>query len=46
MSGTFVNSNSFACFLGMALVAVISLIFDGRRSRRQQELDYGEEESA
>jgi O-antigen ligase len=44
MSGTFVNSNSFACFLGMALVAVIALVFDGRHSRRQQQLDYGEEE--
>jgi len=46
MSGTFVNSNSFACFLGMALVAVIALLFDDRRSRRQPQEEYGEEEGA
>jgi len=34
MSGTFVGSNSFGCFVGMALVAVIALLFDGRRSPR------------
>ncbi|WP_170921206.1 O-antigen ligase family protein [Enhydrobacter aerosaccus] len=38
MSGTFVNSNSFACFLGMALVAAIALISRNQRSRRR----YGE----
>ena len=27
MSGTFVNSNSFGCFLGMAVIAAIALIF-------------------
>ena len=31
MSGTFVNSNSFACYAGMAVVAVLSLILGGRR---------------
>lgn len=32
MSGTFVNSNSFGCFLGMALVAAIALIVSRTRS--------------
>ncbi len=31
MSGTFVNSNSFACYVGMGVVAAIALIFAGRR---------------
>ena len=31
MSGTFTNSNSFACYVGMAVVAVLSMILDGRR---------------
>ena len=44
MSGTFVNSNSFACFLGMALVAAIALLFDDRRSRRRPQEEDGEEE--
>ena len=44
MSGTFVNSNSFGCFMGMALVAAVALLFGGERTRRA-ELDYGEEES-
>ncbi|MBS0219583.1 MAG: O-antigen ligase family protein [Proteobacteria bacterium] len=43
MSGTFVNSNSFGCFLGMAAIAAIALIFkarrDGRRMRREPEDD-------
>ena len=44
MSGTFVGSNNFGCFAGMALVASLALFFDGRRSRRQdEELEYGEE---
>ena len=29
MSGTFVNSNSFACYVGMALVAALALILSG-----------------
>lgn len=44
MSGTFVGSNNFGCFAGMALVAALALFFDGRRSRRQkEELEFGEE---
>jgi hypothetical protein len=44
MSGTFVGSNNFGCFAGMALVASLALLFDGRRSRRQdEELEFGEE---
>lgn len=30
MSGTFVNSNSFGCYVGMGLIAAIALIFDAR----------------
>lgn len=36
MSGTFVNSNSFGCFLGMAFVAAIALIFGEVRGRRRR----------
>jgi len=50
MSGTFVNSNSFACFLGMALAAAIGLVAVDVRSRRRSvrrsesyERDYEEE---
>jgi O-antigen ligase len=43
MSGTFVGSNNFGCFAGMALVASLALFFDGRRSHRQdQEPEFGE----
>jgi O-antigen ligase len=31
MSGTFVNSNSFASYVGMAIVAALALILGGRR---------------
>jgi O-antigen ligase len=31
MSGTFVNSNSFACYIGMGVVAAIALILAGGR---------------
>jgi O-antigen ligase len=34
MSGTFVSPNNFGCFCGMALVAVIALMFVERRRRR------------
>jgi O-antigen ligase len=34
MSGTFVNSNSFACFIGMGLVAVLALLFGRLGSAR------------
>ena len=30
MSGTFVNSNSFGCFMGMAVVATLALLFADR----------------
>lgn len=34
MSGTFVNSNSFAAYLGMGIVAAVALIFAPRRRPR------------
>jgi O-antigen ligase len=34
MSGTFVSSNSFGCFMGMAVVATLALLFADRRPRR------------
>jgi O-antigen ligase len=37
MSGTFVNSNSFGCFIGMALVATIALILSNARRRWEPE---------
>jgi O-antigen ligase len=40
MSGTFVGSNNFGTFCGMALATVIALLFVDRRRR----LDFGEEE--
>lgn len=44
MSGTFVGSNNFGCFAGMALVAALALMLDGRRSRRPDpDLEFGEE---
>lgn len=46
MSGTFVNSNSFGCFLGMALVAAIALIFGYARSPRRRRQDVYEDEVA
>lgn len=44
MSGTFVNSNSFACFIGMGLVAILALLLDqpserARRRRHRHEED-------
>jgi O-antigen ligase len=39
MSGTFVNSNSFGCYLGMALIAAIAVAFADRRPRRGSEED-------
>jgi hypothetical protein len=43
-SGTFVGSNNFGCFCGMAFVATLGLLFDGQRSRRSgEEYEYGEE---
>lgn len=49
MSGTFVNSNSFACFLGMGLVAILALFLSDeprRRRRHEEEDDEFEEGSA
>lgn len=37
MSGTFVNSNSFGCYLGMALIAAIAVAFADRRPRRPRD---------
>ncbi len=42
MSGTFVSSNSFGCYCGMALVAAMALIFAGRR--REGDIPYGYDE--
>jgi O-antigen ligase len=42
-SGTFVGSNNFGCFCGMAFVAALGLMIDGRRSRRSRE-EYSEED--
>ena len=39
MSGTFVNSNSFGCFMGMAVVATLALLFADRSRRIQVEDD-------
>ena len=45
-SGTFVGSNNFGCFCGMAFVAALGLLFDGRQSRRsREEREYGEEDN-
>ena len=43
-SGTFVGSNNFGCFCGMAFVAALGLLFDGQQPRRdREEREYGEE---
>jgi O-antigen ligase len=39
MSGTFANSNSFGCFLGMALAAALALVLQERRRRRAHEVE-------
>ncbi len=39
MSGTFVNSNTFACYVGMAIVAALALILGG--GRRESARDHG-----
>lgn len=41
MSGTFVNSNSFACYVGMSIIAVIALLLSGERKRDQTSYAYG-----
>jgi hypothetical protein len=44
MSGTFANSNSFGCFMGMALAASIALVLQERRRRRAFDVE-GDESS-
>lgn len=44
MSGTFVSSNSFGCYCGMALVAAMALIFAGRRRRGDMPYGYDEDD--
>ncbi|UYN93266.1 MAG: O-antigen ligase family protein [Enhydrobacter sp.] len=44
MSGTFVNSNSFACFMGMGLVAVLALLLGHQPPRRRRHHDDGDED--
>lgn len=39
MGGTFVNSNSFACYMGMCVVAALALVLSG--SRRKTSVPYG-----
>lgn len=43
-SGTFVGSNNFGCFCGMAFVAALGLIFEGREPRRGRDRDGYEDE--
>ncbi|MFI4999592.1 MAG: O-antigen ligase family protein, partial [Reyranellales bacterium] len=45
MSGTFVNSNSFACFEGMAVVATVALLFSSRGARHESDEAFADEES-
>lgn len=44
MSGTFVSSNSFGCYCGMALVAAMALVFAGRRRKGDMPYGYDEED--
>jgi len=49
MSGTFVGSNNFACFLGMGLVAAVALLFGDRPASASDEEggeDDGEEDGS
>jgi hypothetical protein len=46
MSGTFVNSNSFAAYLGMAIVAAVALILAPRPRAREVAPGYEEVEGA
>jgi O-antigen ligase len=39
MSGTFANSNSFGCFVGMAMAAAVALVLQERRRNRAFEGD-------
>lgn len=40
MSGTFVNSNSFACYVGMSVIAAIALLLSGGRKRGEAPYGY------
>lgn len=42
MSGTFVSSNSFACYMGMTIIAAAALLFSGRQERK--DAPYGRDE--
>lgn len=44
MGGTFVNSNSFACYMGMCVIAALALVFSSPRSRDSMRSGYAEEE--
>lgn len=44
MGGTFVNSNSFACYMGMCVVAALALLFEGGRKQNPMTYGYREEE--
>lgn len=44
MSGTFVSSNSFGSYCGMALVAAMTLLFAPRRGQGRRPYGYGEQE--
>lgn len=44
MGGTFVNSNSFACYMGMCVVAALALVLSGNRGRTNVAYGYDEAE--
>lgn len=44
MGGTFVNSNSFACYMGMCVVAALALVFSSNRTKTKVPYGYEEEE--
>jgi O-antigen ligase len=44
MAGTFVNSNSFACYMGMCVVAAIALVFGARARKVRVPYGYDEDE--
>jgi hypothetical protein len=44
MSGTFVGSNNFACFLGMGLVAAVALLFGNRPVAADGDEEGGEDD--
>jgi len=46
MGGTFVNSNSFACYMGMCVVAALALLFGGGRKKEPATYGYRENEAA